>query len=174
MVMVFSMIGLSGCGNDSDVNLICEDKETYNAGNGHDFVLDSDGKTIKQITYKESAHEDFFKKWYPDDDVEYAYSQYKNLFAARYEQIVTGNEELSWMKSKYEMNDESHRLDLTFIFDFTDENFKADDETLEFLKQLNLDRFYDKDEKIFTYDKEKYEASFDNTYVHPVCNVKED
>lgn len=172
-VCLIGLTSLTGCRKDeADKNIICEAEEAYNKGNGHSFVLDSDGKTIKSATYYEGINKDFLEKYYGEFSLDDSYNSTKISLEKHFDNFMLGNEDIPWLRGGISETPSKYEVELKIIIDFTDENFKANEATLNYLKQFGLDVFYNEDEKVFEFDKDVYDKTFGQSFVKPVCSEK--
>lgn len=85
---------------------------------------------------------------------------------------MLGNENIPWLRGGISETPSKYEVELKIIIDFTDENFKANEATLNYLKQFGLDVFYNEDEKVFEFEKDVYDKTFGQSFVKPVCSEK--
>ena len=138
----------------------------------YELSLAEDGKTINEIRYIQKVDEEFFKKYLPDEDLDYAYEGYKNQFEYYYYTITDGNENLSWFKAKLDITEDEHYAKLTMVFDLDNEYLDVNEEnTKEFLHFHSIDQFYDEDEKAFLYDAERINNNFKQYDANMLCTV---
>lgn len=142
---------LTGCKND-DPNrevAICAPKSNATGTNTYEYVLAKDNKTIEYLTFREHISMDYLKRILGTDnpdiqDVVDIYAQYLNDYEHHYKTWQGKNNNVSWIKTNLTSTDKPTAT-LTITFDFTNEKFEPNEETLKFLSTfMPVNQFYNK------------------------------
>lgn len=172
MLMACSM--LAGCGGkDKKKVMVCNPKDSYNANNSIEFVLDDDGKTIKKFIYQEGITKAFVDKWYPKEDKDEAFNKLNDKYQGLLEMMIKGNEKIEWIKGSMDSSKDLYTISTILAFDVSHKSFEANDDTLKYLSQLGLDKYYNKDEKRFEVDASIVEKSTADSWMPLKCTIKE-
>ena len=135
--------------------------ENYNYRmNGFKLKIANDGKTIEKITvtegFTEGMLEEVASEINMEENIPGVYNIYATQLISRMQDLVTGNESLSWFNSEITIDKEHYAVLTTYTFDLKNENFHSDNEkTQEFMKQFGMDVLFNEKTQKYEWSSEK-------------------
>lgn len=129
--------------------ITCAPKDSSLKNQGFEFTLDTDGKTIKKVTYSEGVTKEMLEEMAEtakdtSGDLKPYFNQALVALRIRQSSLTDGNETLRWFLTKFSYNEGLYQIKASYEIDMTHKTFKPNDATQTFLKNFGLDAFYNK------------------------------